>query len=65
MSKPYRMNTSNSVSIVRDKVWEASAWKHVGQQLMLLERLKHKEMIPIIEKRINKCKEKLRLLMFQ
>lgn len=60
-----RMNTSNSVSIVRDKVWEASAWKHVGQQLMLLERLKHKEMIPIIEKRINKCKEKLKYKVYQ
>lgn len=50
-----RMNTTNSVSIVRDKIWEASAWKHIGQQLMLLERLKHKEMKPILEARIKKC----------
>lgn len=60
-----RMNTTNSVSIVRDKVWEASAWKHVGQQLMLLERLKHKEMIPLIKKRIDKCKEKLKYGVYQ
>ena len=50
-----RMNTTNSVSIVRDKVWEASAWKHIGEQKMLLTRLKHKEMIPILEERIKQC----------
>ena len=52
-----RMNTTNSVSIVRDKVWEASAWKHIGEQKMLLARLKHKEMIPILEERIERCKD--------
>lgn len=55
-----RMNTTNSVSIVRDKVWEASAWKHIGEQKMLLTRLKHKEMIPIIEERIKHCEELIR-----
>lgn len=55
-----RMNVTNSVSIVRDKVWEASAWKHVGEQKMLLTRLKHKEMIPIIEERIKKCENLIR-----
>lgn len=54
-----RTNVTNSVSIVRNKVWDASAWKHVGEQLMLIERLKHKEMIPILEKRIKTCKEKI------
>lgn len=54
-----RTNITNSVSIVRNKIWEASAWKHVGQQLMLIERLKHKEMIPLIEKRIKMCIDKL------
>lgn len=54
-----RMNTSNSVSMVRNKVWDASAWKHVGEQLMLIERLKHKEMIPIIKQRIETCINKL------
>ena len=50
-----RTNTTNSVSIVRNKVWEASAWKHIGEQYMLLERLKHKEMIPVLEERIKQC----------
>lgn len=54
-----RMNVTNSVSITRNKVWEASAWKHVGQQLMLIERLKHKEMIPIIQQRIKTCINKI------
>lgn len=53
-----RMNTTNSVSIVRDKIWEASAYKHIGQQLMLIQRLKHKEMIPLIEERIKVCIDK-------
>jgi len=60
-----RTNTTNSVSIVRDKIWEASAWKHVGQQLMLIERLKHKEMIPLIEKRIKVCIDKLNHNIYQ
>ena len=60
-----RTNTTNSVSIVRNKIWEASAWKHVGQQLMLIERLKHKEMKPIIEKRIKVCIDKLNHNIYQ
>ena len=60
-----RTNTTNSVSIVRNKIWEASAWKHVGQQLMLIERLKHKEMIPLIEKRIKVCIDKLNHNIYQ
>lgn len=54
-----RLNVTNSVSILRDKIWEASAWKHIGQQLMFLERIKHKEMIPKIQERIETCKEKV------
>lgn len=50
------MNTTNSVSIVRNKIWEASAYCHIGHQLMLLENLKHKEMIPILKQRIEYCK---------
>lgn len=60
-----RMNMTNSVSIVRDKVWEASAWKHIGEQKMLLTRLKHKEMIPIIEERIKHCEELIRNGIYQ
>lgn len=50
-----RTNTNNSVSLTRGKMWEASAWKHIGEQYMLLERLKHKEMIPVLEERIKQC----------
>ena len=60
-----RTNTTNSVSIVRNKIWEASAWKHIGQQLMLIERLKHKEMIPLIEKRIQECIRKVNIGTYQ
>ena len=51
--------------MVRNKIWDASAWKHIGQQLMLLERLKHKEMKPLIEKRIQVCKEKINRGVYQ
>lgn len=53
-----RTNTTNSVSIVRNEIWNASAYKHIGEQLMLIQRLKHKEMIPLIEKRIKVCIDK-------
>ena len=60
-----RMNVTNSVSLTRNKIWEASAWKHVGQQLMLIERLKHKEMIPLIQQRIKVCIDKLNHNVYQ
>ena len=53
-----RTNVTNSVSIVRNKYWDASAWCHIGHQLQLLDQLKHKEMIPILEKRIKECIKK-------
>ena len=52
-----RMNTTNSVSLVRNGIWNASAYCHIGHQLMLLENLKHKEMIPILKRRIERCKD--------
>lgn len=51
-----RTNVNNSVSLVRDDIWNASAYKHIGQQLMVLSKLKHKEMIPVLEERIQHCK---------
>jgi hypothetical protein len=54
-----RMNTTQSVSQVRSDFWNASAYCHIGHQLQLLGQLKHKEMIPILEKRINICKGKI------
>ena len=50
-----RMNNNNSVSLVRGNYWNASAWCHIGHQLQLLGQLKHKEMKPILEKRIKEC----------
>ena len=54
-----RMNTTQSVSILRDDFWNASAYCHIGHQLQLLSQLKHKEMIPILQERIEKCKRKV------
>ena len=54
-----RTNVTNSVSIVKNPYWDASAYCHIGHQLQLLSQLKHKEMIPILEKRIKTCKEKI------
>jgi glycosyltransferase involved in cell wall biosynthesis len=50
-----RLNTTNSVSIVRNEYWDASAWCHIGHQLQMLKDLKHQEMKPTIEDRIKKC----------
>ena len=60
-----RTNTTNSVSIVRNSYWDASAYCHIGHQLQLLSQLKHKEMIPILEKRINICKDKVNHNIYQ
>lgn len=60
-----RLNTTNSVSLTRGNMWEASAWKHIGEQKMLLERLKHKEMIPVLEERIKQCIIKVNLGEYQ
>ena len=54
-----RTNTTNSVSMVRNDYWNASAWCHIGHQLQLLSQLKHKEMIPILKERIEVCKQKV------
>ena len=60
-----RTNTTNSVSMVRNSYWDASAYCHIGHQLQLLDQLKHKEMIPIIKKRIEVCKDKVRSGVYQ
>ena len=56
-----RLNTNNSVSLVRSDYWNASAWCHIGHQKQLLTQLKHKEMIPILEKRIQECIKRVNL----
>lgn len=60
-----RLNTTNSVSLKRGNMWEASMWKHIGEQYMLLGRLKHKEMIPVLEERIKQCIIKVSLGEYQ
>ena len=60
-----RTNTTNSVSMVRNSYWDASAWCHIGHQLQLLDQLKHKEMIPILQKRIETCKNKVNSNIYQ
>lgn len=60
-----RMNTTNSVSIVRNDYWNASAYCHIGHQLQLLTQLKHKEMIPILKERIDECKKRVKNGIYQ
>ena len=54
-----RTNTENSVSQLRNNFWNASAWCHIGHQLQMIDQLKHKEIIPILEKRIKTCIAKI------
>ena len=60
-----RTNTTNSVSLVRNDYWNASAYCHIGHQLQLLSQLRHKEMIPILEQRIEACKRKVNQNIYQ
>lgn len=60
-----RTNTTNSVSLVRNDYWNASAYCHIGHQLQLLSQLKHKEMIPILQERIEACKKKVNSEIYQ
>jgi len=53
-----RLNTDNSVSMVRNNIWNASAWCHIGHQLQLLENLKHTEFKEELENRISQCIKK-------
>jgi hypothetical protein len=60
-----RTNSTNSVSMVRNDYWNASAYCHIGHQLQLISQLRHKEMIPIIKNRIEVCKDKVKKNVFQ
>ena len=53
-----RTNTTNSVTQVRNGYWDASAWCHIGHCLQFLTQIKHKEMKPYLQKRIEVCIEK-------
>ena len=54
-----RLNTENSVSLVRNSFWDASAYCHIGHQLQMLDTIQHKDMIPLIKARIEICKSKV------
>jgi len=54
-----RMNTSNSVSLARGNYWDASAYCHIGHQLQMLDTIKHKTMLPIIQQRVDECKRRI------
>jgi len=60
-----RLNTTNSVSVVRGGIWDASAYCHIGHQLMLLDNLKHEEMRNKLQRRINECKNKVNMGEYQ
>ena len=60
-----RTNVNNSVSLVRNGIWNASAYCHIGHQLMLIENLKHKEMIPILKDRVKTCINKVNSKVYQ
>lgn len=60
-----RTNTNNSVSLVKNGIWNASAYCHIGHQLQLIENLKHKEMIPTIKKRIIECERLIKSGIYQ
>ena len=60
-----RLNTSNSVSMVRNPIWDASAWCHIGHQLQFIENMKHKEFKGILEGRIKACINKANAGIYQ
>lgn len=55
-----RLNTSNSVSLTRNEIWDASAWCHIGHQKQFLKNLKHTEMKNKLQKRIDECIKKIK-----
>ena len=55
-----RLNTDNSVSLVRNSIWNASAWCHIGHQLQFIENMKHKEFKDKLQDRINECIKKIK-----
>ena len=60
-----RTNSNDSVSMVRNYYWDASAWCHIGHQLQLIGQLRHKEMIPVLENRVKTCIQKANNCIYQ
>lgn len=53
-----RTNSTNSVSLVRNYFWDASAWCHIGHQLQLIGQLRHKDMTNVLKERVKECIKK-------
>lgn len=53
----YVWNQLNTTSVSKSKtpMWNYSAFIHIGQCKQFMAEIKHKEMLPILEERINKC----------
>lgn len=53
----YVWNQTNrsSVTKLNNHSWKNSTWCHIGHCKEFMATMKHKEMLPILEKRINKC----------
>ena len=51
----YVWNQTNrsSVSKANSNMWKSSVYCHIGHQLQMFDTIKHKEMIPLLEKRIE------------
>ena len=60
-----RLNTDNSVSLIRGGIWDASAWCHIGHQLQFLEEMKHTEFKDKLEQRIRQCISKANMGIYQ
>ena len=60
-----RTNVTNSVSLIGGELWKASAYKHIGQQIAFMSRMKHTEMMPELKRRIRECKNKINSGIYQ
>ena len=60
-----RLNTTNSVSMVRGSYWDASAYCHIGHQLQFLDKMKHTEFKNKLEDRIRACIGKVNVGTYQ
>ena len=54
-----QLNT-NSVSKSNSSMWINSAWCHVGHLKQFMSEIKHVEMLPELERRLNECIENLK-----
>ena len=55
----YCWNRFNSISVSNGETdfWKACAYCHIGHFSQFLSQIKHKELLPVLEERLKKCKE--------